>query len=99
MLFSSEIESLHDDGFEGSENESHTCRKVYFGYNCGRGTKRCLVTGAIIFEHVYSKHQDMSLCSNSGNSAITSQEDPKEKSEPPHVSEELGWAMGDRSYR
>ncbi|KAL8087856.1 hypothetical protein AgCh_037846 [Apium graveolens] len=107
MLFSSEIESLHHDGFEGSETESRTSRKVYFGNNGGRGTKRCLVTGVINFEHGYRKHADMLLCSNSGNSAITSQEDPleikedsEEKSEPPpHVSEKLGQAKGDPNVK
>ncbi|KAK1389264.1 hypothetical protein POM88_017442 [Heracleum sosnowskyi] len=105
ILFS-EIESVRHDGFEGSETESRTCRKVYFGNNGGRGTKRCLVTGVINFEHVYSKHADMPLCSNTANSAITSQEDPFEikedpigKYEPPHVSEELGQATGDPNVK
>ncbi|KAL8144939.1 hypothetical protein AgCh_003231 [Apium graveolens] len=86
MLFSSEIESLHDDGFEGSVDERNTYRKVYFGNDGGRGTKRCLVTGVINFENVHSKDTDISLGSNSGNSDLTSQEDPIEKSEPLHVS-------------
>lgn len=100
MLFSSEIEALHDDGFEGSVNEQNTCRKVYFANDGGRGTKRCLVTGVINFENVYSKDVDMSLGSNSGNSALTSQEDPSnikedpiEKSEPVHVSKEFEQAV------
>ncbi|WOH05889.1 hypothetical protein DCAR_0625312 [Daucus carota subsp. sativus] len=102
MVFSSEVKSLHDDGFEGSENESHTYRKVYFANNCGRSTKRCLVTGVINFRHYYSKNADLSLCSNSENSGVTSQddpyetkEDPKEKSELPHLSEEFEQAVGD----
>ncbi|XP_017252991.1 increased DNA methylation 1 isoform X1 [Daucus carota subsp. sativus] len=96
MLFSSEIESLHDDGFEGSADEHNTCRKVYFGNDGGRGTKRCLVTGVINFENVNSKDADISLGSNSGSSALTSQEDPlnvkedpREKSEPLHVSKKF----------
>lgn len=95
MLFSSEIESLHDDGFEGSVDERNTYRKVYFGNDGGRGTKRCLVTGVINFENVHSKDTDMSLGSNSGNSDLTSQEDPIEKSEPLHVSGQFEQAMGE----
>lgn len=93
MLFSSEIESLHDDGFEGSVDERNTCREVYFGNDGGRGTKRCLVTGVINFENAHRKDTDMSLGSNSGNSALTTQEDPIEKSEPLHVSGEFEQAM------
>lgn len=93
MLFSSEMESLHDDGFEGSVDERNTCRNVYFGNDGGRGTKRCLVTGVINFKNVHNKDTDMSLGSNSGNSALTSQEDPIEKFEPLHVSGESERAM------
>uniref|UniRef100_A0A5B7BAL2 Uncharacterized protein n=1 Tax=Davidia involucrata TaxID=16924 RepID=A0A5B7BAL2_DAVIN len=75
MLFSKEIEGLHDDDFEGSIDEQCIFTEVFFGNDSGRTSKRCLVTGGINFESNYSKHTDISLCSNSENSAITSQED------------------------
>ncbi|GFZ05122.1 acyl-CoA N-acyltransferase with RING/FYVE/PHD-type zinc finger protein [Actinidia rufa] len=75
MLFSKEIEGLHDDGFEGSMNEHHIFKEVFFGNDHGRTSKRCLVTGVINFECDYSRQTDASLYSNSENSAIKSQVD------------------------
>ncbi|XP_057460987.1 increased DNA methylation 1-like isoform X1 [Actinidia eriantha] len=75
MLFSKEIEGLHDDGFEGSMNEHHIFKEVFFGNDHGRTSKRCLVTGVINFECDYSRQTDVSLYSNSENSAIKSQVD------------------------
>nr|UVW45074.1 IDM1 [Camellia sinensis] len=73
MLFNKEIEDLHDDGFEGSINESRIFTEVFFGNDCDTTSKRCLVTGVINFECDYSRHTDMLLCSNNEKSAITSQ--------------------------
>ncbi|GFS31499.1 acyl-CoA N-acyltransferase with RING/FYVE/PHD-type zinc finger protein [Actinidia rufa] len=75
MLFSKEIEGLHDDGFEGSMNEHHIFKEVFFGNDHGRTSKRCLVTGVINFECDYSRQTEASLYSNSENSAIKSHVD------------------------
>ncbi|KAL2496471.1 Increased DNA methylation 1 [Forsythia ovata] len=69
MLFSNEFEDLHDDGFVGSVDEYKIFAKVFFGNNSGSG-KGCVVTGSD-----YIKQTDISLCSNSGNSSLTSQDD------------------------
>ncbi|XP_057506840.1 increased DNA methylation 1-like isoform X2 [Actinidia eriantha] len=75
MLFSKEIEGLHDDGFEGSINEHHIFKEVFFGNDHGRTSKRCLVTGVINFECDYSRQTEASLYLNSENSAIKSHVD------------------------
>ncbi|KAH7860231.1 hypothetical protein Vadar_011047 [Vaccinium darrowii] len=74
MLFSKEIEGLHDDGFQGSINDRRIFSEVFFGNDHDRTSKRCLVTGAINFDCDYSRQADK-FCSNSENSAITSQVD------------------------
>lgn len=48
MLFNKDIESLRDDGFDGSANETQIFADVFFGNESI--TKRCLVTGMINFE-------------------------------------------------
>lgn len=68
MLFSKQIENLHDDGFEGSIDEHRIFREVFFGNDTVNSSKRCHVTGAINFESDYSNHIDLSFCPNSGNS-------------------------------
>ncbi|KAF7145916.1 hypothetical protein RHSIM_Rhsim04G0024800 [Rhododendron simsii] len=70
MLFGEAIESLHDDGFEGSMNESRTFKEVFFRNDSDTSSKRCIVTGAINFDH--SNCMDRSLWSNSENSSVTS---------------------------
>ncbi|KAM7495404.1 hypothetical protein LguiB_030013 [Lonicera macranthoides] len=67
MLFSKQIESLHDDGFEGSVDEHRIFREVFFGNDTISSSKRCRVNGAINFESDYSKHIDLLFCPNSGN--------------------------------
>ncbi|KAF8411040.1 hypothetical protein HHK36_003579 [Tetracentron sinense] len=69
MLLGEEIESLHDDGFDGSIDEHHIFMEFFHGNDSGSISKRCLVTGAINFESKHSKK----LCSNSEKSVITSQ--------------------------
>ncbi|XP_052178219.1 increased DNA methylation 1 [Diospyros lotus] len=75
MLFSKEIHSLHDDGFEGSSSEHRIFSEVFFGNGHDRASKRCLVNPVFNIGSSYCKQADVSLCSNSGNSAITSQVD------------------------
>ncbi|KAK9268963.1 hypothetical protein L1049_000730 [Liquidambar formosana] len=78
MFFSKEVEDLHDDGFEGSNDEHRIFTEVFFGNETVGTSKRCLVTGVINFECEYNKHADTSRCSNSENSAVTSQSSSKE---------------------
>lgn len=73
MLLSKEIEDLHDDDFEGSNDECRIFREVFFRNNTDSASKRFLVTGFINFECEDNKQTDTSLCSNSENSAVTSQ--------------------------
>ncbi|PIN16560.1 Histone acetyltransferase [Handroanthus impetiginosus] len=74
MLFSREFENLHDDGFEGSIDEQIIFNEVFFG-NGGFRKKGFIVSEATIIDCDYIKQADMSLCSNSGKSSITSQDD------------------------
>ncbi|KAK2997067.1 hypothetical protein RJ639_026427 [Escallonia herrerae] len=74
MLCNKGIEDLHDDDFEGSVDEHRIFTEVFFGNDKGRSIKRCLVTGVINFEND-SNCADVSLCSNSESSAITSYDD------------------------
>lgn len=75
MLLSCNIESLHDDCFEGSTDENYIFRDVFFGHGDGRGTKSCLVTGAITFENDERSPKNISFRSDSDNSVMTSQLD------------------------
>lgn len=67
------LQVLHDDGFEGSHDEHSIFTEVFFGNDPGSTSKRCLVTGVINFECEHSKNPDKKVCSNSANSAVTSQ--------------------------
>lgn len=73
MLLNKEIEDLHDDNFEGSNDECRIFTEVFFRNNSDSTSKRFLVTGFINFECEDNKQTDTSLCSNSENSAVTSQ--------------------------
>lgn len=75
MLLSYGIEDLHEDGFEGSVDECHIFKEVFFGHESGGSGKRCVVTGAINFEKDEKIPEDISLCSESDNSVMTIQED------------------------
>lgn len=77
MSCSATIEDLCDDDFEGSNNEHCIFSEVFFKNDPGCTSKRCLVTGVINFECDDSKITDISLCSNSENSSITSQSSSK----------------------
>ncbi|XP_043688984.1 increased DNA methylation 1-like [Telopea speciosissima] len=72
MLFNHEIEGLHDDGFEGSNDERHIFMDVFSGNENGYTSKRCLVTGAILFEGEGSVHRNMLLNSITENLHLTS---------------------------
>ncbi|KAM6573955.1 hypothetical protein CsatA_022282 [Cannabis sativa] len=73
MLLDNGIEDLHDDGFEGSKVERCIFREIFFRDDTGSSTsKKCVVTGVINFECESSKNIDTSFCSNSENSAATS---------------------------
>ncbi|CAI9757073.1 unnamed protein product [Fraxinus pennsylvanica] len=77
MLFSNDFEDLHDDGFVGSADEYRIFAKVFFGNDSGSG-KGCVVSsgkGCVVTGCDYNKQTDISLCSNSGNSSLTSQDD------------------------
>ncbi|KAK4387127.1 Increased DNA methylation 1 [Sesamum angolense] len=74
MLFTREFEDLHDDGFEGSLDEQRIFAEVFFGSEDGR-KKGCIIPKATIVDCDYIKQTDMSLCSNSGKSSLTSEDD------------------------
>ncbi|KAI3466054.1 hypothetical protein Pfo_022717 [Paulownia fortunei] len=74
MLFNREFEDLHDDGFEGSMDEQRIFSEVFFGSDGSRKTG-FIVSEATIIQCDYIKQTDMSLCSNSGKSSLTSQDD------------------------
>ncbi|GMI85348.1 hypothetical protein HRI_002204100 [Hibiscus trionum] len=70
MSISTDFEDLHDDGFEGSQDEHSNFTEVFVGNDTDSTSKRCLVVGAVDFEN--SKNPEASPCSNSANSAVTS---------------------------
>ncbi|KAJ9153522.1 hypothetical protein P3X46_026950 [Hevea brasiliensis] len=72
-MLSSTIEDLSNDGFGGSQHEKCIFAEVFFGKDTGGTSKRSQVSGLINFECENSKIADTSLCSNSENSALTSQ--------------------------
>lgn len=77
-MLSHGINDLHDDGFEGSVSENHIFREVFFGHESSKSdgiSKKYDVTGAINFENDKRIPKDMSLCSDSGSSVMTNQED------------------------
>ncbi|CAM8951960.1 unnamed protein product [Rhodiola kirilowii] len=69
------IDDLQDDHFEGSRKEHCIFKEVYFGCKSGSTTRRCLVTGAIVFEPELSNHADTPLSSNSLQSDQASSKD------------------------
>ncbi|KAL8205458.1 hypothetical protein R6Q57_009009 [Mikania cordata] len=77
MLLSCGINDLHDDGFEGSMNESHIFREVFFGHGSNKIdgiSKKYDVIRAKNFENDEIP-KDISFCSDSGSSVMTNQED------------------------
>ncbi|KAK6132651.1 hypothetical protein DH2020_033603 [Rehmannia glutinosa] len=74
MLFSREFEDLHDDGFEGSTDEQRIFSEIFFGSD-GSREKEFIVSEATVVYCEHIKQTDMSLCSNSGKSSLTSQDD------------------------
>ncbi|XP_058095073.1 uncharacterized protein LOC131240686 isoform X2 [Magnolia sinica] len=78
VLFGEEIAGLHDDGFEGSNNERQIFMEVFYGNEKGNGSKRCVVTGAIHFEADESKPLNALSYVNCEHSSLTSLSSVKE---------------------
>ncbi|XP_075487897.1 increased DNA methylation 1 isoform X2 [Primulina tabacum] len=73
-LYCKQFDDLHDDSFEGSMDEYRIFREVFFA--CDNSSNKGFVnTNAINYDCRYIKPADVSLCSNSGKSSLTSQED------------------------
>lgn len=100
MSSSLKIEDLYDDSFEGSPNEHQIFSEIFFGNDTTATSKRCLVTGVINFEADSNKSTDISLCSNSDNSSITSQSSSKNLfvEDSYNVTEISGGASGSRCF-
>nr|GEX34612.1 increased DNA methylation 1-like [Tanacetum cinerariifolium] len=75
VLLSRRIEDLHDGGYEGSVNEDHIFKNVFYKYESGRSSKKYDVTGAINFETDEKMPKNTPICSESDNSVMTVQED------------------------
>lgn len=73
-LFSKELEDLHDDGFEGSVDEQRIFTEVFYGSDINSRQKGFILSDTIAVDRDYIKQMDMSLCSKSGKSSLTSQE-------------------------
>lgn len=72
-MLSSTIEDLCNNSFGGSQHEKRIFAEVFFGKDIGNTSKRSHVSELVNFECKNSKIADTSLCSNSENSALTSQ--------------------------
>ncbi|KAL4340664.1 hypothetical protein GQ457_08G006750 [Hibiscus cannabinus] len=98
MSFSKDFEDLHDDGFEGSQDEHSSFTEVFVGNDTGSTSKRCLVTGAVDFES--SKNPEASPCSNSANSTVTSRSCSKEscQEDTNTTHESCGWVSALGSF-
>ncbi|GFP78655.1 hypothetical protein PHJA_000009100 [Phtheirospermum japonicum] len=79
MLFS-EFVNLHDDGFEGSLDEQRIFSEIFFQSDASTN-KGVIVSEATAVHCEYIKQTDMSLCSTSGKSSLTSQEGDYAKEE------------------
>ncbi|KAG8386404.1 hypothetical protein BUALT_Bualt03G0145300 [Buddleja alternifolia] len=73
MLFREEFKDLFDDGFEGSIDEHRIFSEVFF--QTESSNKEFTVMEAMNLDHDHIKQTEMPLCSNSGNSSLTSQDD------------------------
>lgn len=73
-LYCKQFEDLHDDSFEGSMDEYRIFREVFFA--CDNSSNKGYVNNnANNYDCHYIKPTDVSLCSNSGKSSLTCQED------------------------
>lgn len=70
MLVGNEIEHLCDDDFEGSNEERQIFKEVFSGNDIFQSSQRCVVSGAINFEHESTKDTFKSFGSSNENSVI-----------------------------
>ncbi|TKY49158.1 Increased DNA methylation 1 [Spatholobus suberectus] len=70
MLINNEIEDLCDDNFEGSNEERQIFSEVFSGNDIFQSSQKCLVPGAISFEHESTKNTFKSFCSSNENSVV-----------------------------
>ncbi|KAL2331367.1 hypothetical protein Fmac_018948 [Flemingia macrophylla] len=66
MLINNGIDDLFDDDYEGSNEERQIFSEVFSGYF----SEKCLVSGAISFEHESTKNTFKPLCSSNENSVV-----------------------------
>lgn len=71
ISLSREFEDLHDDDFDGSTDEQRIFSEIFFG-NDGSRKQGYTVSEATIIHCNCMKGADVSLCSNSGKSSLTS---------------------------
>lgn len=68
MLINTEIDDLCEDNFEGSNEERQIFSDVFSGNF--QSSQKCLVSGAISFEHESTKNTLKSFCSSNENSVV-----------------------------
>ncbi|XP_051135083.1 increased DNA methylation 1 [Andrographis paniculata] len=89
VLFSREIENLHDDGFEGSVDEQRIFGEVFFGCDHSK-QKEFILSDTARIDSEFIKETNMYLSSRSGKSSLTSQDNyEKEGFSGNHPSENL----------
>ncbi|KAL6538312.1 hypothetical protein OROGR_012300 [Orobanche gracilis] len=74
MLFSRESQNLDDDDFDGSLVEQGIFREIFF-QSGGSRQERNIVSKATVRQCEHLKETDISLCSNSGKSSLSSHGD------------------------
>ncbi|KAL6543303.1 hypothetical protein OROHE_010823 [Orobanche hederae] len=74
MLFSRESQNLHDDDFDGSLVEQGIFREIFF-QSGGSRQEGIIVSKATVRQCEHVKETDISLCSNSGKSSLSSHGD------------------------
>ncbi|KAL8505734.1 hypothetical protein ACS0TY_016812 [Phlomoides rotata] len=74
MLFNRQFEDLHDDGFDGSMDEQRIFNEIFFGSD-GSRKKGFIVPETTVMHCDCIKETDASLCSNSGKSSLTIQDE------------------------
>lgn len=72
------IVDLHDDGFEGSNDEFHISQQVFYGNDVDICSKSCIATRLAGRASEENQILEISLCSNSVNSAVINQASSKD---------------------